>query len=185
MRDNAQHSAGAIQSRCPDRAARCRALRQPTHLSCGGYTQSCASSGPDAYVRAREKYPDLVLELSKPVWTTFFVCVRRGDYSFVVGRSTPEDTLSVIKQTPFYPEVGVVVGRAGHPAAGRRHRKLQPLLSYPWVLPNFGPTRSAIDRAFMRAGCTPPSPSFINYATQLVCAVLCRSDALAVMPFGA
>ena len=37
----------------------------------------------------------------------------------------------------------------------------------------------------MRAGCTPPTPSFINYATQLVCAVLCRTDALAVMPFGA
>jgi len=37
----------------------------------------------------------------------------------------------VIKQTPLYPEVGVVVGRAGHPAAGRRHRKQPPLLSYP------------------------------------------------------
>ena len=42
----------------------------------------------------------------------------------------------------------------------------------------------AIERAFMRAGCTPPSPP-INYATQLVCVVLCRSDALAIMRFGA
>ena len=140
---------------------------------------------PSAYVRARQKYPDLVLELVEASTDDLLVGVRRGDYSLVVGRSTPEDTLSVIKQTPLYPEVGVVVGRAGHPAASRRHRKLQPLLSYPWVLPQFGPTRSAIERAFMRAGCTPPSPSFINYATQLVCAVLCRSDALAVMPFGA
>jgi hypothetical protein len=37
----------------------------------------------------------------------------------------------------------------------------------------------------MRDGCIPPTPSFINYATQLVCAVLSRTDALAVMPFGA
>jgi hypothetical protein len=37
----------------------------------------------------------------------------------------------------------------------------------------------------MRAGCNPPLPSFINYATQLVCDVLARSDALSVMPFGA
>ena len=100
-------------------------------------------------------------------------------------RSSPQDNLSVIKQTPLYPEIGVVVGRAGHPAAGRHHRKLQPLLAYPWVLPQFGPTRSAIERAFMRAGCNPPVPSFINYATQLVCDVLTRSDALSVMPFGA
>ena len=103
---------------------------------------------PTAYVRAREKYPDLVLELVEASTDDLLIGVRRGDYSLVVGRSTPEDTLSVIKQTPLYPEVGVVVGRAGHPAAERRHRKLQPLLAYPWVLPQFGPTRSAIERAF-------------------------------------
>jgi len=140
---------------------------------------------PTAYMLARAQYPDLVLELVEASTDDLLLGVRRGEYSLVVARSTPEDTLSIIKQTPLYPEIGVVVGRAGHPATNRRHRKLQPLLSYAWVLPQFGPTRSAIERAFMRAGCTPPSPSFINYATQLVCAVLCRSDALAVMPFGA
>ena len=134
---------------------------------------------------ARENYPDLVLELVESTTDDLLLGVRRGEYSLVVGRSTPEDALSVIKQTPLYAEVGVVVGRNRRPAAARRHRRLQPLLSYPWVLPQFGPTRSAIERAFMRAGCTPPTPSFINYATQLVCAVLCRTDALAVMPFGA
>jgi DNA-binding transcriptional LysR family regulator len=140
---------------------------------------------PAAYMLAREKYPDLVVELVESSTDDLLLGVRRGEYSLVVGRSTPEDTLSILQQTPLYPEVGVVVGRAGHPAAGGRHRRLQPLLSYPWVLPQFGPTRSAIERAFMRAGCTPPAPSFINYATQLVCAVLRRSDALAVLPFGA
>src|SRR5207248_1504305 len=79
----------------------------------------------------------------------------------------------------------MVVGRAGHPAAGRHHRRLQPLLSYPWALPQFGPTRSAIEHAFMRAGCNPPVPSFINYATQLICEFLVRSDALTVMSVGA
>ena len=140
---------------------------------------------PGAYMRTREKFPDLVVELVEASTDELLTGVRRGEYSLVVARSTPQDSLSVIRQTPLYPEVGVVVGRAGHPAAGRRHGKLQPLLAYPWVLPQFGPTRSAIERAFMRAGCNPPTPSFINYATQLVCDVLTRSDALSVMPFGA
>src|SRR4029078_10075474 len=99
--------------------------------------------------------------------------------------SLPQDSLSVIRQTPLYPEVGVIVSRFGHPAAGRHHRKLHALLSYPCVLPSHGPTRSAIDSAFMRAGCNPPAPAFINYTTQLVCDVLLRSDALSVMPHGA
>ena len=140
---------------------------------------------PGAYMRTREKFPDLVVELVEASTDELLTGVRRGEYSLVVARSTPQDSLSVIRQTPLYPEVGVVVGRAGHPAAGRHHGKLQPLLAYPWVLPQFGPTRSAIERAFMRAGCNPPTPSFINYATQLVCDVLTRSDALSVMPFGA
>ena len=140
---------------------------------------------PGAYMLAREKFPDLVIELVEASTDDLLLGVRRGDYSLVVARSTPQDSLSVIRQTPLYPEVGVVVGRRDHPAAGRHHRRLQPLLVYPWVLPQFGPTRSAIERAFMRAGCNPPMPSFINYATQLVCDVLIRSDALSVMPFGA
>ena len=140
---------------------------------------------PAAYMAARMKFPDLVIELVEASTDDLLLGVRRGDYALVVARSTPQDSLEAIKQTPLYPEIGVVVGRAGHPAAARHHRRLQSLVSYPWVLPQFGPTRSAIDRAFMRAGCNPPLPSFINYATQLVCDVLIRCDALSVMPFGA
>lgn len=140
---------------------------------------------PGAYMLAKETFPSLVVELVEASTDDLLVGLRRGEYSLVVARSSPQDSQTLLRQTPLYPEIGVVVGRTGHPAAGRHHRKLQPLLSYPWVLPQFGPTRSAIDRAFMRAGCNPPTPSFINYATQLVCDVLVRSDALAVMPFGA
>lgn len=140
---------------------------------------------PGAYMLAKEKFPSLVVELVEASTDDLLLGLRRGEYSLVVARSSPQDSKTPLRQTPLYPEIGVVVGRAGHPAAARDHRKLQPLLSYPWVLPQFGPTRSAIERAFMRAGCNPPVPSFINYATQLVCDVLIRSDALAVMPFGA
>jgi len=140
---------------------------------------------PGAFMLTRETFPSLVVELVEASTDDLLLGLRRGEYSLVVARSSPQDSQTLLRQTPLYPEIGVVVGRAGHPAAGRHHGKLQPLLSYPWVLPQFGPTRSAIERAFMRAGCNPPIPSFINYATQLVCDVLVRSDALAVMPFGA
>jgi DNA-binding transcriptional LysR family regulator len=140
---------------------------------------------PGAFLLARAKFPGLVVELVEGSTDDLLLGIRRGEYALVVARSSPQDSLSLLRQTPLYPEVGVVVGRAGHPAAGRHHRKLQPLLSYPWVLPQFGPTRSAIERGFMRAGCNPPAPAFINYATQLVCDVLKRSDALSVMPLGA
>jgi DNA-binding transcriptional LysR family regulator len=140
---------------------------------------------PAAYMIARKTYPNLVVELVEGSTDDLLLALRRGEYSLVLGRSSPQDSLSVIKQTPLYPEIGVIVGRAGHPAIGRRHERLGALLAFPWILPQHGPTRAAIDLAFMRAGCNPPSPSFINYGTQLVCEVLERSDALAVMPLGA
>jgi DNA-binding transcriptional LysR family regulator len=68
---------------------------------------------PGAYLRAREKFPDLVVELVEASTDELLTGVRRGEYSLVVARSTPQDSLSVIRQTPLYPEVGVVVGRAG------------------------------------------------------------------------
>jgi DNA-binding transcriptional LysR family regulator len=140
---------------------------------------------PAAYTSARKQFPHLVVELVEGSTDELLLGLRRGEYSLVLGRSSPQDSLSVIKQTPLYPELGVVVGRADHPAIGRRHRELTTLLGYPWILPQHGPTRAAIDRAFMRAGCTPPSPSFIGYTTHLVCEVLVRSDILSVMPLGA
>jgi DNA-binding transcriptional LysR family regulator len=140
---------------------------------------------PGAYILARETFPDLVIELVESSTDELLLAVRRGEFSLVVARSTPLNDRAVIEQTPLYAEAGVVVARTGHPAAQRRHGKLQPLLAYPWILPQVGPTRSAIERAFMRAGCNPPLPSFINYTTQLVCGVLTRSDALSVLPLGA
>ena len=140
---------------------------------------------PAAYTIARKKFPNLVVDLVEGSTDELLFGLRRGEYSLVVGRSSPQDSLSVTKQTPLYPEQGVIVGRAGHPAIGRRRRKLETLLHFPWVLPRHGPTRSAIELAFMRAGCSPPSPSFVNYSTQLICEVLVRSDTLGVMPLGA
>ena len=140
---------------------------------------------PAAYTIARKTFTNLIVEVVEGTTDDLLLGLRRGEYSLVLGRSSPQDSSSVIRQTPLYPELGVIVGRAEHPAISRHHRELGTLLAYPWILPQHGPTRSAIDLAFMRAGCNPPSPSFINYATQLVCEVLVRSDALSVMPLGA
>jgi len=140
---------------------------------------------PSAYSIARDQFPHLVLELVESSTDDLLVGLHRGEYSLVLGRSSPANARSSFKQTLLYPEIGVIVGRAGHPAVRRRHRGLQSLLPFSWILPQHGPTRAAIELAFMRAGCNPPIPSFINYATQVVCDLLVRSDALSVMPLGA
>ena len=138
---------------------------------------------PAAYMLARKGVPNLVVELTEGSTDDLIAGLGRGEYAFVLGRSLPQDRLSVLRQTPLYPEKGVIVARAGHPAV--RQRELRQLLAFPWVLPQPGPTRAAIETAFMRAGCNPPVPAFVNYATELVCDLLARSDALSVMPFGA
>src|SRR5262245_61170915 len=74
---------------------------------------------PPAYMIARRTFPNLVVELVEGATDDLLLALRRGEYSLVLGRSSPQDSLSVIKQTPLYPEVGVVVGRAEHPAVGR------------------------------------------------------------------
>jgi DNA-binding transcriptional LysR family regulator len=140
---------------------------------------------PEAYIATRRKFPNLVVELVESSTDELLMALARGEYSLILGRSSSLDDRTGLKQTPLYPEIGVILGRTGHPARRRRQRNLDSLLSYPWIFPQHGPTRAAIELAFMRAGCNPPTPAFINYGTLLVCDILSRSDALAVLPFGA
>ncbi len=79
---------------------------------------------PGAYMSAREKFPDLVVELVEASTDELLIGVRRGEYSLVVARSTPQDSLVASSgRRRSIRRVGVVVGRAGHPAAGRHHRQ--------------------------------------------------------------
>jgi DNA-binding transcriptional LysR family regulator len=132
----------------------------------------------------RETFADFRLELVEDSTDRLLDGLKSGYYSMVVGRSSPQDDFSVLHQIPLYPETGAIVARPGHPAFGRVYGELASLCAYPWVLPQPGPTRSAIELSFMRARCNPPTPSFINYSIHIVCDLLARSDALSVLPLG-
>lgn len=140
---------------------------------------------PPAYAIARQTFSNLVVELVEDSTESLLTGLRRGRYMLVVGRSSSGESMSPFEQIPLYPEIGIVVARKNHPASGKRPTPLEDLLAFPWVLPAPGPTRAAIELGFMRAGCIPPAPAFINYSTQLVSEVLIHSDAVSVMPRGA
>lgn len=140
---------------------------------------------PPAYATARQSFPNLVVELVEDSTDSLLAGLRGGRFSLVVGRSSPGEHLPAIDQVPLYPEIGVVVARSDHPARSKHPAGLGDLLLYPWVLPAPGPTRTAIELGFMRAGCSPPAPAFVNYSTQLVSEVLIHSDSVSVMPLGA
>lgn len=139
---------------------------------------------PEAYRIVREQFADFVLELVEDSTDRLLEDVRLGRYSLVVGRSSPQNDFSVLRQMPLYPESGIIVARPGHPMAPRARVALASLLPFPWILPQPGPTRSAIELSFMRARCNPPTPAFINYSIRIVCDLLARSDALSVLPRG-
>lgn len=139
---------------------------------------------PAAYQVVREEFADFALELVEDSTDRLLEGVRLGDYALVVGRSSPQDIFSVLRQMPLYPESGIIVARSGHPMAACTNVELPSLLPFPWILPQPGPTRSAIDLSFMRAQCTPPTPAFINYSIRIVCDLLTRSDALSILPRG-
>ena len=139
---------------------------------------------PAAYQIVREQFADFVLELVEDGTDRLIEGINRGEYSLVVGRSSPQDAISVLRQTPLYPERGIIVARPGHPMAADAEADLSSLLPFPWILPAPGPTRAAIELSFMRARCNPPTPTFINYSIRIVCDLLARSDALSVLPRG-
>lgn len=139
---------------------------------------------PAAYKIVRQKLSNFTLELVEDTTESLLTGLKRGAYSLVVGRSSPQDDFSVIRQVPLYPESGVIVSRPGHPALKERVTDLATLLKYPWVLPQHGPTRTAIELSFMRARCNPPQPAFINYSIHIICNLLSDTDALSVLPLG-
>lgn len=137
---------------------------------------------PGAYQIVREEFADFALELVEDSTDRLLEGIMRGEYSLVIGRSSPQEAFPVLNQVPLYPETGVIVARPGHPVTAERKVELASLLAFPWVLPQHGPTRSAIELSFLRARCSPPNPTFINYSIHIVCELLAQSDALSVLP---
>lgn len=97
-----------------------------------------AERRPDTRVRVVDgPYDDLLHEL------------RHGGIDVLVGALRSPPPIDDIHQTPLFGDRLAVIGRRGHPLAGRRRLTVRDLAAYPWIAPRPGPPgRAQFDALF-------------------------------------
>jgi len=135
-------------------------------------------------MKARQTFPDIRLQLSEGETEPLLKDLRNRKYDLVIARSITNEITSALQRTLLYEETGIVVTRCHHPLFFQREVNFSDMRRFPWIIPQPGPTRNAINNTFLNAGLDPPEGFFINYTISIVSDVLMKSDALAVLPLG-
>jgi DNA-binding transcriptional LysR family regulator len=93
---------------------------------------------PDTRVRVLDgPYDDLLHEL------------RHGGIDVLIGALRDPPPISDVVQAPLFDDRLTVIGRLGHPLAGRRRLSIDDLAAYPWIAPRPGPPgRAHFDALF-------------------------------------
>jgi DNA-binding transcriptional LysR family regulator len=151
------------------------------HFHVGGVPNPTVRLIGPATLRTIEAHGDVTIEVTLGDSEGLIAEMKHRRFNLVIARAMNESMVSPLRRRVLYPEMGIVVARPGHPLAGRGTIDPTVLGAYPWVMPRQGPTRNAIELAFLNAGINPPQPFFVNYDLPLVTDVLCRGDALAVI----
>lgn len=172
-------SIGLIQTKIQRLQARSRHFYR-----IGGVPNPALRLIPSAFLRARERYPDLNVELVEGFSEQLVEDLGQRKYDFVIARAMHFEAMPSVKSTLLYPETGMIVAHCDHPLAGRRAVGDAELTAFRWILPPTGPTLAAIEQSFLNAGLSIPVPFFVNYGVSIVTDLLLRTPALTVMSKG-
>lgn len=137
---------------------------------------------PATLLALRQRAPGLTVSIEEGTRLFLLGGLRKGEIDCVIGRlhdSPAEDDLhrEALVAMPVR-----IVCHPTHPLARRGRLALSDLAAYPWIVPQAGaPIRSVVDRQFAEAGIAMPALAVESSSDRLNCAVLARSDMIAVM----
>lgn len=126
---------------------------------------------PDVGVRAADgSYDDLLRDL------------RHGEVDILIGALRAPLPIDDVVQIPLFDDRLAIVGRKGHPLAGRRRVSVRDLARFPWVVPRPGPpTRAQFEALFAKAGIAVPKGLVEASSLMLIRGLLTDSDRLTLV----
>jgi DNA-binding transcriptional LysR family regulator len=139
---------------------------------------------PDAFMQARERYPELTISVVAGTYDALSPSLRAGEIDFLLGYLSESRPRQGMQQERLYLEEAAVVTRKGHPLAKHRRLELGHLAEQQWILPvENSVLRRYVNASFRAAGYEPPRSVIESHSTTLVQSFLLKSDMLAALPF--
>ncbi|WP_353476620.1 LysR substrate-binding domain-containing protein (plasmid) [Salipiger sp. H15] len=136
---------------------------------------------PRALITLGQRHASARMQLVEGSYETLLAALRDGDIDILVGTLRQPAPTPDVTEVPLFQDRLCVVGRAGHPLAGKKDLKLLDLLRFPWIAPRMGsPARREFDQIFSEPGHQPPQ--LFEVASHIaVRAILRESDTLALI----
>lgn len=108
--------------------------------------------------------------------------LRHGDIDMMIGALRDPVPIDDVVQEPLLDDLVAVVGRAGHPLAGRTDISVADLARHPWVVPRpETPTRRFFEALFRDAGLAGPTNVVESSSLVLIRGLLLDSDRLTMI----
>lgn len=137
---------------------------------------------PATLLALRQRAPGLIVSIEEGTRLFLLGGLRKGEIDCVIGRLHDSPAEDDLDREALVPMPVRIVSHPTHPLARRRRLALSDLAAYRWIVPQAGaPIRSVIDRQFAEAGIAVPVPAIESSSDRLNCAVLARTDMIAVM----
>ncbi|MFT4009204.1 MAG: LysR substrate-binding domain-containing protein [Nocardioidaceae bacterium] len=138
---------------------------------------------PMAIERLKRKHPKVTVIVREGTPESLVNELLAGELNLVVGRLTPLDDTSRLRQRTLYQEPVRLIARVGHPAAADPPLPLAELTAYPWVMPvaETG-LRRELEAAFLHAGSRLPANRVECMSYLTTRHLLMHSDAIAALP---
>ncbi|WP_336618952.1 LysR substrate-binding domain-containing protein [Stenotrophomonas sp. PS02289] len=112
---------------------------------------------PQALARFARAWPGATVNVVEGPFSEVLADLREGSLDLLVGAMRDLSAVRDVVQEGLFDDDPVIVGRAGHPLAGRKTLTFDHLLRYPWVIPATGaPVRARWERMFRDNGHAPP-----------------------------
>lgn len=153
---------------------------------CGSVTIGLSSAvwlsmAAEVHVAFRRAYPGVRLRMVEGFFSTLEGRLQDGTLDFFIGPRPARPVGDSYKVELLFQNQRVVVGRKDHP---KRHAKrLAELVDQEWILTGVQERREAeFEDAFARHGLPPPVPMTQAESMVGVAALLCSTDALAMLP---
>lgn len=137
---------------------------------------------PQAIAATIARHPRLRVMCVESPYERLAGQLRSGDIDLIFGALRPAAEAAEFAQQALFDDRMAVIGRAGHPLAGRTDLGIDDLLAQQWVLwwPH-SPSRETLQRVFEAAGRRPPRPSVETGDLAILRGVLRASDMLAAI----
>lgn len=135
---------------------------------------------PLAIARLVARAPGARVAVIEGSWRELVAPLRDGSVDLLIGALRPDAETPYLAQSALFEDRLIVVGRAGHPLAGKPAPRLAELAAYPWIVgPAGSPLRRHWEDLFASAG-LPHAPIDCG-SVMTIRGLLCGGDYLTLL----